>query len=195
MTSRLVADEWRNRHLDVILEGRGVGSGAVVVGKWLAATGFFVVLLLPTLVYIGFLEGWGAPDYPPILSAYAGAVLGATLFCAVGTLADALTPTAVAAGLASFSVLVGAQLAGGVGALEGLSFQPHLDAFSTGRPPWRTSSTSPRRRPLAWCWPPPPRWVGCGWWDGSGPWPRRRRPWRWRWASTFCRSRRRPGST
>ncbi len=133
MTSRLVADEWRNRHLDVIL-GRGVGPGAVVVGKWLAATAFFVALLLPTLVYIGFLEGWGTPDYPPILSAYAGAVLGAALFCAVGTLASALTPTAVAAGLASFSVLVGAQLAGGVGALAGLSFQPPLDAFSGGAP-------------------------------------------------------------
>jgi hypothetical protein len=133
MTSRLIADEWRSRHLDVIL-GRGVSPSGLILGKWLATVGFFVVLMLPTVAYIGFLARWGAPDYPPMLSGYAGAVCVIALFCAVGTLASTLTPTAVAAGLASFAVLVAAQLAGSAGSLHGLSFQPHLDDFYRGAP-------------------------------------------------------------
>jgi ABC-type uncharacterized transport system involved in gliding motility auxiliary subunit len=133
VTSRLVAEEWRSRHLDLLLS-RAVGPGGVVVGKWLAACGFFLLLLVPTLVYVFFLDKWGRPDYPPMVASYAGAVLLAAMFCAVGTLTSALTPTAVAAGLGSFAILVLAQLANGVEALRGFSFQPHLDAFSRGAP-------------------------------------------------------------
>jgi len=133
MTSRLIADEWRSRHLDVIL-GRGVSPSGLIIGKWLAAVGFFVTVMLPTVAYIGFLARWGEPDYLPMVSGYAGAVCLIALFCAVGTLASTLTPTAVAAGLASFAVLVGAQLAGSTGSLHGLSFQPHLDDFYRGAP-------------------------------------------------------------
>jgi ABC-2 type transport system permease protein len=133
ITSRLIADEWRTRHLDVIL-GRGVTAGGLVLGKWLAAVGFFAVLMVPTTGYIGFLARWGSPDYPPMVAGYTGALCLIALFCAVGILASTLTPTAVAAGLASFALLTGAQLAGSLSSLHGLSFQPHLDAFYRGAP-------------------------------------------------------------
>ncbi|MBV9820638.1 MAG: ABC transporter permease subunit, partial [Actinobacteria bacterium] len=133
ITSRVVAEEWRTRHLDVLLS-RGVGPGALVVGKWLSAVGLLVVLVLPTGGYVWFLGRWGKPDYPPLLVGYVGALCAIAVFCAVGTLASALTPTAVAAGLASFAVLVGAQLADGVPVIGRLSFQPHVDAFSRGAP-------------------------------------------------------------
>lgn len=133
VTSRLIADEWRTRHLDVIL-GRGVSPSGLILGKWLSAVGFFVVLMVPTLGYVALLARWGRPDYLPIVSGYAGALCVIALFCAVGTLASTLTPTAVAAGSTSFAVLVGAQLAGNMGSLHGLSFQPHLDDFYRGAP-------------------------------------------------------------
>lgn len=133
VTSRLIADEWRTRHLDVIL-GRGVAPSGLILGKWLSAVGFFAVLMVPTLGYVALLAFWGRPDYLPIVSGYAGALCVIALFCAVGTLASTLTPTAVAAGSASFALLVGAQLAGNTGSLHGLSFQPHLDDFYRGAP-------------------------------------------------------------
>ncbi|HUR74178.1 MAG TPA: Gldg family protein [Sporichthya sp.] len=133
VTSRLIADEWRTRHLDVILS-RGLTPSGLVLGKWLASVAFFALLLVPTLLYAGLLERWGHPDYPPMLAAYAGALCLVALFCAVGTLASALTPTAVAAGLASFAALVGAQLVDGIAAFDAVSYQPHLDAFSRGAP-------------------------------------------------------------
>ena len=133
VTSRLVAEEWRSRHLDILL-ARPIGPTGLVVGKWLAAVGFFVLLLAPTLVYAAFLATWGEPDWPPLIASYLGAVLLVGLFAAVGTMASALTPTAVAAGLGGFAVLVVAQLANNVPAVHGFSFQPHLESFARGAP-------------------------------------------------------------
>jgi ABC-type uncharacterized transport system involved in gliding motility auxiliary subunit len=133
VTSRLVAEEWRSRHLDILL-ARPISPVALVVGKWLAAVGFFVLLLVPTLVYCAFLAAWGAPDWPPLVASYLGALLMVGFFCAIGTMASALTPTAVAAGLGGFAVLVVAQLANNVPAFHGFSFQPHLESFARGAP-------------------------------------------------------------
>ena len=133
VTSRLVAEEWRSRHLDILL-ARPIGPAALVVGKWLAAVGFFVLLLAPTLVYPVFLATWGTPDWPPIVASYLGALLLVALFAAVGTMTSALTPTAVAAGLGAFALLVVAQLANNVPAFHGLSFVPHLESFARGAP-------------------------------------------------------------
>jgi hypothetical protein len=133
VTSRLVAEEWRSRHLDILL-ARPIAPAALVVGKWLAAVGFFVLLLAATLVYPVFLATWGEPDWLPIVASYGGALLLVAVFCAVGTMTSAVTPTAVAAGLGAFAVLVVGQLANNVPAFEGLSFQPHLESFSRGAP-------------------------------------------------------------
>ncbi|HEV3363693.1 MAG TPA: DUF4350 domain-containing protein [Acidimicrobiia bacterium] len=133
VTSRLVAEEWRSRHLDILL-ARPIAPAALVVGKWLAAVGLFVLLLAATLVYPFFLARWGDPDWPPIVASYLGALLLVGVFTAVGTMTSAVTPTAVAAGLGAFAVLVVGQLANNVPAFEGLSFQPHLESFSRGAP-------------------------------------------------------------
>ncbi|HEX3604923.1 MAG TPA: ABC transporter permease subunit, partial [Candidatus Dormibacteraeota bacterium] len=105
LTSRSIADEWRSRHLDVLLS-RPISPAALVLGKWLAAVAVVLALLVPTLVYSLFLAAWGRPDWPPIVASYLGAGLCVALFCAVGTMCSALTPTAVVAGLTSFALLV-----------------------------------------------------------------------------------------
>ncbi|HEV7861393.1 MAG TPA: Gldg family protein, partial [Acidimicrobiia bacterium] len=133
VTSRLIAEEWRSRHLDILL-ARPISPSGLVTGKWLAAVGFFLLLLVPTTVYAAFLATWGAPDWPPLIASYLGAALLIGLLAAVGTMASALTPTAVAAGLGAFAVLVVAQLANNVPAFHGLSFQPHLEGFARGAP-------------------------------------------------------------
>ena len=133
VTSRLVAEEWRSRHLDILL-ARPISPVALVVGKWLAAVAFFVLLLTPTLGYCAFLAAWGTPDWPPLVASYIGVLLLVGFFCAIGTMASALTPTAVAAGLGAFAVLVVAQLANNVPAVHGFSFQPHLESFARGAP-------------------------------------------------------------
>jgi ABC-type transport system involved in multi-copper enzyme maturation permease subunit len=133
VTSRLVAEEWRSRHLDILL-ARPIAPAGLVVGKWLAALGFLLALLVPTLTYALFLAAWGNPDWPPLIASYLGAVLLVGLFCAVGTMASALTQTSVAAGLGAFAVLVVGQLANSVPAFRGVSYQGPLDGFARGAP-------------------------------------------------------------
>jgi ABC-type transport system involved in multi-copper enzyme maturation permease subunit len=133
VTSRLVAEEWRSRHLDILL-ARPIAPAALVVGKWLAAVGFFVLLLAATLIYAVFLAKWGDPDWLPIVASYLGALLVVGVFCAVGTMTSAVTPTAVAAGLGAFAILVVGQLANNVPAFRGVSFQPYLESFARGAP-------------------------------------------------------------
>jgi ABC-type transport system involved in multi-copper enzyme maturation permease subunit len=133
LTSRLVAEEWRSRHLDILL-ARPIAPAGLVVGKWLAAVGFLLTLLAPTLVYPFFLAAWGNPDWPPLVASYLGAVLLVGLFCAVGTMASALTQTSVAAGLGAFALLVVGQLATSVPALQGVSYQRPLEGFARGAP-------------------------------------------------------------
>ncbi len=133
ISSRTLAEERRNRHLDVLL-AQPVDTFGVIVGKWLAIAALFCTFLIGTLVYVGFLAAWGNPDWPPLVAAYVGALLAIGLFSAVGTLTSAITPTSVAAGLASFAALVLLQLADAVPAFQSLSFENHLENFSRGAP-------------------------------------------------------------
>lgn len=133
ISSRTLAEERRSGHLEV-LYSHPVNPAAVVVGKWAAVSGLFTTLLIPTSAYVVLLSLWGQPDWPPILTSYAGAVLCILLFAAVGTLASALTSTAVAAGLAGFAALVLLQMADGTAFARPLSFQAHLENFARGAP-------------------------------------------------------------
>ena len=133
VTSRTMAEEKRMRHLDVLL-ARPVGTAALVVGKWLGVLLLLLTFLAPSGVYLGFLGAWGAPDWPPIVTSYVGAVAIAALFAALGTLTSVLTTTPILAGLASFAVLIGLQLGGSTPGIESISYVEHLDAFARGAP-------------------------------------------------------------
>lgn len=133
VTSRTVAEEKRMRHLDVLL-ARPVPTGALVVGKWLGVLFLFLTFLVPSGVYLGFLAAWGQPDWPPIVTSYLGGAVLAALFAALGTMTSVLTATPILAGLASFAVLVGLQLAANTPMVRSLSYVEHLDAFARGAP-------------------------------------------------------------
>ncbi len=195
-----MAEEWRSRHLDILL-ARPIGPAALVVGKWLAAVGFFVLLLVPTLVYCVFLAPGANPTGRRSSPPTSGRCCSSALFAAVGTMASALTPTAVAAGLGAFALLVVAQLANNVPAFRGLSFQPHLESFARGAPGLEdivyfvTGIVAPLVVAGRLADRPPARGDRPDGAEGSGR--RRCRPWCWRrrWRSTSCRCRPRPGST
>lgn len=133
ISSRALAEERRTRHLDALFT-RPVDPFGVVFGKWLAITALFTTFLLGTLPYVVLIAAWGSPDWPPLLTSYAGVILAIAMFSAIGTLTSAVTPTSVAAGLASFAALVTLQLADTVDALRSVSYEPHLANFARGAP-------------------------------------------------------------
>jgi ABC-2 type transport system permease protein len=82
-----------------------VSETQVVVGKFVGALGFFLLLLAPTLAYVALLMIFGTPDVGPILSGYLGIVLVGTLFMSIGLFCSSLTRSQVAAAVMCAAVL------------------------------------------------------------------------------------------
>ncbi len=87
ISMRLLSEELRSGTLESLMTCP-VMDWEVVIGKWLAATGFFVVMLAPTLVFVLILEIYAAPDYGPIFCGYLGLLSVGCLYLAAGLLAS-----------------------------------------------------------------------------------------------------------
>jgi ABC-2 type transport system permease protein len=141
---RTIADDRRAGGWELLLTA-GVGEGAAVVGKWLAATTVYALLWLPTLAYLGvvamFRADAGGFDLAAIACGYAGAIaLGAALL-AWAVAASAATQSPLAAGGLGFALLVGMFLVGELPAIwpaldgrlfHALSLRAQLTGFARG---------------------------------------------------------------
>lgn len=100
----LLALEWDRGTLETLMTAP-VGEAELVLGKFLGAFGFFLVLLAPTTVYVLLLSVYGRPELGPLLSGYLGIVLVGMLYLSVGLLCSALTRSQVIAAVSSSAVL------------------------------------------------------------------------------------------
>lgn len=100
----LLATEWDRGTLETLMTAP-VGEAELVLGKFLGAFGFFLVLLAPTTVYVLLLSVYGRPELGPLLSGYLGIVLVGMLYLSVGLLCSALTRSQVIAAVSSSAVL------------------------------------------------------------------------------------------
>src|ERR1700722_3211901 len=96
----LIAQEWATGTIETMMTAP-LGEAEVVVGKFLGALSFLIVLLLPTLFYLALLFLYGSPDLGPILSGYLGIVLVGALFIAVGLFCSSITRSQVVAAVAA----------------------------------------------------------------------------------------------
>ncbi|MBT8486750.1 MAG: ABC transporter permease subunit [Phycisphaerales bacterium] len=96
LSMRTVSDELRLGTLEMLMTAP-VGETQVIVGKFIGALGFLLLMLAPTLVFVVALEWYGRPDYGEILSGYVGLVLVGSAFLASGILASTLTSSQVLA--------------------------------------------------------------------------------------------------
>jgi ABC-2 type transport system permease protein len=91
LTMRLLSDEFRLGTIEMLMTAPSSDAG-VVLGKYLAALGFCVLLWLPTLALFIVAQAYGAGfDWGVIASGYLGAILVYGLFCAVGLFASTLS--------------------------------------------------------------------------------------------------------
>jgi ABC-2 type transport system permease protein len=113
----------------------------VVLGKFLAASAFYVILLLTTVVETALLYAYSKPASGPILAAYLGILLYGLAILSVGMFISTLTENQIVAGILSFCVilllwLVDAFARGTPAAVEGvlnyLSIVQHLNDFLSG---------------------------------------------------------------
>ena len=100
----LLAQEWSAGTIETMMTAP-VAETDVVLGKFLGSFGFFIVLLVPTLLYVVMLMLYARPDFGPIFSGYVGVLLVGALFTSVGLFCSSLTRSQVVAAVASAAIL------------------------------------------------------------------------------------------
>jgi ABC-2 type transport system permease protein len=105
ITMRLFAEE-RKLRTDELLFTSPVSIGSIVLGKFLAAVAFLLVMIALTGAYPAILFAYGNPEAGPVISGYLGLMLLATCFIAVGTFTSSLTENQIVAAVACFVVLL-----------------------------------------------------------------------------------------
>lgn len=105
ITMRLIAEERRSGTIEPLMTSP-ITEGQVIAGKFLAALGFYVILWLPTLIYVLILRHYTAIDLGPVASGYLGVLLLGVLFLGVGTFTSTLTKNQLIAATLAFAVMV-----------------------------------------------------------------------------------------
>jgi ABC-2 type transport system permease protein len=100
----LIAQEWATGTIETLMTAP-VDEADVVVGKFLGSFLLFVLLLLPTLLYVVILRAYARPDLGPIFSGYLGILLVGALFIAIGLFCSALTRSQIVAAVMTTAIL------------------------------------------------------------------------------------------
>ncbi|MEX2544030.1 MAG: ABC transporter permease [Phycisphaeraceae bacterium] len=96
ISMRLVSEEFRGGTIEPLMTAP-VSDAQVIVGKWLGAMGFVLVLLSPLLLHAAVLEMTASPDRGPILTGLIGLALVGGLYLAIGIFASATTQNQIIA--------------------------------------------------------------------------------------------------
>ena len=140
LTMRLFAEERKQGTLELLLT-YPLRDGEVLLGKFMAATILYALLLSATGLYLPLLGLWSELELYPILTGYLGLLLLGMTFLSLGLLFSSLTENQIVAAAFTFGALLlfwiigwGATLAeGDWGALfRHLSIVEHLTSFARG---------------------------------------------------------------
>lgn len=100
----LLSQEWSTGTIESLMTAP-IGETDVVVGKFMGALGFFVFLLIPTLLYVVLLKAYSSVDVGPIFSGYLGVLLVGALFVSIGLFCSSLTRSQVVAAVLAVAIL------------------------------------------------------------------------------------------
>ncbi|MCU0663355.1 MAG: ABC transporter permease subunit [Myxococcota bacterium] len=96
ITMRLIAEERRSGTLEMLLT-MPVRDTDVIVGKFIAALGLFLVALLLTLPYAFTVSTFGELDWGPVMGGYLGLLLLGAATLAIGLFASSQTENQIVA--------------------------------------------------------------------------------------------------
>ena len=142
ITMRLIAEERRSGTIETLLTAP-VTEGQVITGKFLSALAFYVILWLPTVVYVIILRQHSSVDLGPVAAGYLGVLLLGFLFIGVGTFTSTLTNNQLIAAILAFAAMVALFSVGLVqqllvsssalkSALEYMNLWTQMDDFAKG---------------------------------------------------------------
>jgi ABC-2 type transport system permease protein len=103
VTMRLFSEEFNTGSYELILT-MPVSSLDIIIGKFMAAAAFVVIMLLPTFSYAVFISFIGDLDWGPVIGGYIGAILLGASFSAIGLFASSLTRNQIIAFITGMSL-------------------------------------------------------------------------------------------
>ena len=101
---RLLSEERRSGSLEILMTAP-VTETQVVVGKYLAALTFYVVLWAPTVLYAVIVASYSELDWGPLASAYLGVLGIGALFLSIGLFASGISRNQIVAALVGFALV------------------------------------------------------------------------------------------
>jgi len=113
ISMRMISEEYREGTIESLMTAP-ISDAEVILGKWLGAMTFYLVLILfPFLSMTIVLEAHGSPDYGPIFTGIVGLLFVGGLYMAIGTFASTTTENQIIAFLLTvFIILVMTMLLG-----------------------------------------------------------------------------------
>lgn len=141
LTMRLLAEERHTGTLEPLLTAP-VTTFQVVLGKYAAAMVFWILLWIPTLLYVLITSQFGSVDLGAVLASYLGVIGIGVYYMAIGLAMSALAKNQITAALLTFMLLSGL-FAGGLlsfvesfaayrDVIDYISLWGHMQAFSKG---------------------------------------------------------------
>jgi len=103
VTMRLFSEEFNTGSFE-LLATLPVTTVHIVLGKFLAASAFVAIMLLPTVAYGAFIAYLGDLDWGPWIGGYLGALLLGAAFSAIGLFASSLTKNQIIAFIIGMSL-------------------------------------------------------------------------------------------
>jgi len=103
ITMRLFSEEFNTGSYELLLT-LPVSSMNIILGKFLAASAFASIMLIPTLFYSLFISFLGDLDWGPVIGGYVGAVLLGAAFSAIGLFASSITRNQIIAFIIGMSL-------------------------------------------------------------------------------------------
>lgn len=140
LTMRLYAEEFRSGTME-LLKTAPIQRVQVVLGKFLAAFGILILMLIIAFAYLTVVLHYGKPDLGALGIAFLGLALMGAAFLALGILISSFTRNQIVAGVVTFSLFLLLWVAGWTtayssGAVAGvfsyLSITTHFQNFTLG---------------------------------------------------------------
>ena len=140
ITMRTYAEEKRSGTIELLLTSP-LTDFQIIMGKFLGALALYASALAVTLLHLGVLFAFGAPEWIPIVTSYLGLLLMGGCFIAVGLLISSFTRNQIVAGMITFAVFLLLWVINWASSFVGpktqavldfLSITSHLDDFTRG---------------------------------------------------------------
>jgi ABC-2 type transport system permease protein len=105
VTMRLFSEEEQSGSIEILMT-LPVTLYDIIIGKFLAATAFVSIMVLPTFFYAITVSIVGSIDFGPVIGGYFGAVLLAGAFSAVGIFSSSLSKNQIIAFIIGIAICI-----------------------------------------------------------------------------------------